>query len=83
MTKKEKDALKKKLLDALLKKNAELKKKKEIDTKIYEAAFQKIVEDLFPDKCWWEATGCQIFNHLVAFKDPMRTCMAIAEGLKY
>lgn len=83
MTKKEKDAIKKKLLEALLRKNAELKKQKEKNTKVYEAAFQKVVEELFPGKCWWDVTSCQIFDHLVAYKDTMRTCIAIAEGLKF
>lgn len=50
--------------------------------KQYEVAFQNVIEDVFPDKLWWEVTDCQIFMHLMEHKDPEATVIAILKELK-
>lgn len=60
----------------------DLRKAGEKSIKVYEIAFQSVIEEVFPDKCWWEATDCQILQHLMEYKDPTATAIAILKGLK-
>lgn len=69
-----------KLAQGLFDKMIELKGEKNI--KIYEVAFQDIIQEVFPGRCWWEVTECQIFNHLMEHKNPEATIIAILKGLK-
>lgn len=71
-----------KLAQGLFDKMIELKKAKERNIKTYEVAFQDVIEEVFPDECWWEVTECQIFNHLLEFKDPEKTVIEILKQLK-
>ena len=50
--------------------------------KEYEIAFQDVIEQMYPGKCWWQVTGCQIFMHLLEHKDPALTVMEILAQLK-
>ena len=50
--------------------------------KEYEVAFQDVIEQMYPGKCWWQVTGCQIFMHLLEHKDPALTIMEILAQLK-
>lgn len=50
--------------------------------KEYEIAFQDVIEQMYPGKCWWQVTGCQIFMHLLEHKDPVLTVMEILAQLK-
>ena len=50
--------------------------------KKYEVEFQRVIESVFPDMAWWEVTECQIFDHLLAHKNPEATVIAILKGLK-
>lgn len=50
--------------------------------KAYEIEFQDVIEELFPNKSWWNVTDCQIFMHLMEHKDPEKTIIAILDGLK-
>ena len=50
--------------------------------KQYEIAFQDVIEELFPDKCWWEVTGCEIFLHLFEYGDPEKTITEILNKFK-
>jgi hypothetical protein len=71
-----------KLTQKLFDKMIELKKAKERSIKKYEVEFQSVIEEVFPDECWWDVTGCQIFNHLVEYKDPEKTVIEILKQLK-
>lgn len=71
-----------KLAQGLFDKMIELRKAEEKNIKVYEIAFQDIIESVFPDECWWEVTDCQIFMHLMEHKDPETTVIAILKGLK-
>lgn len=71
-----------KLANGLFDKMIELKKEGETSIKAYEVAFQDVIEEVFPEKCWWEVTECQIFWHLMEFQDPGETVQAILKGLK-
>ena len=71
-----------KLTQKLFDKMLELKKRGERNIKTYEIAFQDIIEEVFPDECWWEVTGCQIFNHLMEYRDPEATVIEIIKQLK-
>lgn len=70
-----------KLCVSLFDKMIELKKEGEKNIKVYESAFQNIIEEVFPDKLWWEVTKCEIFMHLMEFRDPEKTIIAILKGL--
>lgn len=70
------------LANNLFNKMIELKKDGETSIKIYEVAFQDVIEEVFPSECWWEVTECQIFWHLMEFQDPGATVQAILKGLK-
>ena len=54
----------------------------EKNIKAYEIAFQGVIEEVFPDECWWNVTSCEIFMHLMEHKDPEATVIAILKGLK-
>ena len=71
-----------KLANGLFDKMIELTKEGETSLKAYEVAFQDVIEEVFPEKCWWEVTECQIFWHLMEFQDPGETVQAILQGLK-
>lgn len=70
------------LARGLFDKMIELRKAKEKSIKVYEVEFQHVIEEVFPSECWWEVTECQIFNHLMEYKDPRKTVIAILKGLK-
>ena len=59
----------------------ELKNNNETNIKAYEIAFQDVIEEVFPDECWWNVTNCQIFWHLMTYKDPELTITAILKEL--
>lgn len=71
-----------KLAQGLFDKMIELKKAGEAHIKKYEIAFQDVIEEVFPDECWWNVTECEIFDHLMEFKNPEKTIMAILKELK-
>lgn len=71
-----------KLAQGLFDKMIELKKAKERKIKTYEVAFQNVIEEVFPDKCWDEITDCDIFAHLIEHKDPEKTVIEILKQLK-
>lgn len=71
-----------KLSQKLFDKMIELKKTKERNIKTYEVAFQDVIEEVFPDECWWDVTSCQIFTHLMEHKDPEATVIEILKQLK-
>ena len=59
-----------------------MRKDGEKSIKAYEVAFQDVIEEVFSDECWWDVTGCQIFQHLMKHKDPEATVIAILKELK-
>lgn len=71
-----------KLGNALSEKCNELMTSGATNIKEYEAAFQDIIEQMYPGKCWWEVTDCQILLHLLEYKDPALTVMEILAQLK-
>ena len=71
-----------KLAQGLFDKMIEMRKAKERNIKKYECAFQSIIEEVFPDKLWWEITECNIFMHLMEYKDPEKTVIEILKQLK-
>lgn len=71
-----------KLAQNLFDKMIELKREGVTHIKQYEIAFQNVIEEVFPNECWWEITDCQIFMHLMEHKDPEATVIAILKGLK-
>ena len=70
------------LARGLFDKMIEMRKGGEKNIKSYEIAFQDIIEEVFPDECWWEVTDCEIFQHLMEHKDPEATVIAILKELK-
>lgn len=71
-----------KLGNALSEKCNELMTSGATNIKEYEVAFQDVIEQMYPGKCWWQVTGCQIFMHLLEHKDPSLTVMEILAQLK-
>lgn len=71
-----------KLANGLFDKMIELQKDGETNIKAYEVAFQDVIEEVFPNESWWNVTNCEIFMHLLEYKDPGATVQAILEGLK-
>lgn len=71
-----------KLARALFDKMIELRKEGEKHIKKYEIAFQDVIEEVFPGESWWDVTECQIFMHLMEYKDAEKTIIAILKGLK-
>ena len=53
-----------------------------VNIKSYEIAFQDIIEKLYPYNYWWEITECNIFMHLLQYKDPEKTVIEIIHKLK-
>lgn len=78
MTSKRRETLAQKLFDKMI----ELKRGGERHIKKYEIAFQEVIEGVCPQKVWWEVTGCQIFMHLMEYKDPEKTVIEILKQLK-
>ena len=72
----------KQLAQKLFDKMIEMRKWGEKNIKSYEIAFQDVIEEVFPDECWWDVTGCEIFQHLMKHKDPEATVIAILKELK-
>ena len=73
---------KEQLARGLFDKMIEVMKVGEKNIKVYEIAFQDVIEEVFPDECWWDVTDCEIFTHLMEYKDPEATVIAILKGLK-
>ena len=71
-----------KLTQGVFDKMIELKNGGEKHIKAYEVAFQDIIEEVFPNESWWDVTECEIFMHLMEYKDPEATVIAILKGLK-
>lgn len=74
--------MKQKLADALFAKCNELLNDGVANIKAYEIAFQEVIEKLYPNKPWWEVTSCEIFMHLLEYKDPQATVIEILKTLK-
>ena len=72
----------KQLAQKLFDKMIEMRKWGETNIKAYEIAFQDVIEEVFPDECWWEVTDCEIFQHLMEHKDPEATAISILKELK-
>lgn len=48
-----------------------------------EIALQDVIENFYPDHCWWEVTDCQIFNELfMNGVNPREICDMIVDQLK-
>ena len=71
-----------KLAQGLFDKMIELRQKGVSSIKKYEVAFQDIIERVFPEECWWNITGCEIYLHLMEHKDPEATVIEILKQLK-
>ena len=71
-----------KLAQGLFNTMIELNKESERNIKAYEVAFQDVIEEMFPDECWWNVTSCEIFMHLMEHKDPEATVIEILKQLK-
>ena len=71
-----------KLANRLFDKVIEFRETGEKNIKAYETAFQSVIEEVFPDKSWWDVTECEIFMHLMEHQDPTATAIAILRGLK-
>lgn len=78
ITSSKRSALAQKLFDKMI----ELKRGGERHIKKYEIAFQEVIVDVFPDECWWNVTGCQIFMHLMEHRDPEATVIEILKQLE-
>lgn len=70
------------LAQILFDKMIELRKKEVKNIKAYEIAFQDVIEKVFPCECWWDVTACEIFTHLMEFKNPEATVIEILKQLK-
>ena len=70
------------LARGLFDKMIEMRKGGEKNIKSYEIAFQDVIEEVFPHECWWEVSGCVIFQHLMEHKDPEATVITILKELK-
>lgn len=73
---------KQKLAKQLRNKMIELYEDGETRIKAYEVAFQDVIEEVFPENCWWEVTDCQIFMHLLKYRNPEATVFEIVKELK-
>ena len=78
ITSTQREQLAQKLFDKII----EMRKGGEKNIKSYEIAFQDVIEEVFPDECWWDVTGCEIFQYLMEFKNPEATVIAILKELK-
>ncbi len=70
------------LANALHEKCHELQSSGTTHIKQYEIAFQDVIEEVFPDKCWWEVTGCEIFLSLLENDDPEKVIIEILKKYK-
>lgn len=70
-----------KLAQDLFDKMMAMRKAGERSIKAYEVAFQDIIERVFPGELWWEVTKCQIFMHLMEYRDPEKTVIEILKQL--
>lgn len=51
--------------------------------KSLEIALQEVIENFYPDHCWWEVTDCQIFQELfMNGVNPREICDMIVDQLK-
>ena len=53
-----------------------------VNIKVYEDRLQKVLEDEYPDKSWWDVTDCNIFWDLFENKDPHHTVKEILNNMK-
>lgn len=67
---------------ALNTKRQELADRGFTDIKVYERAFQRVIEEVYPKQCWWKTTSCQIFMNLLAYHNPRKTVKTILQLLK-
>ena len=74
----QREQLAQKLFDKMI----EMRNGGEKNIKSYEISFQDVIEEVFPDEFWWEVTDCEIFQHLMEYKNPEATVIAILKGLK-
>ena len=70
------------LAKALFDKLHSLEDNYESNIKVYEHAFQDVIEKQFPEKSWWEVTDCNIFWSLFNGRDPEATVIEILKGIK-
>ena len=75
-------ARREKLVQNLMDKRIELRQNGERSLKVYEYAFQEVIENTCRGKLWWEVTNCQIFNHLLEHKKPTETVIEIVKQIK-
>ena len=54
----------------------------EANIKAYEIGFQDVLENLYPDKAWWEVTNVDIFQHLFMNRNPSETLEAIVADIE-
>ena len=66
----------------LFDKMIELKNNEVSNLKEYGIAFQEVIQDICPEKCWWDVSDCRIFMHLMEHKDPEATVIEILKQLK-
>ena len=78
MTSTRREILAQKLMD----KRIELRENGEKNIKVYEVAFQEVIENICRGKSWCEVTGCQIHNHLLKHLKPTETVIEIMRQLK-
>ena len=74
--------MKLRLANALYKRCRELQNSGITHIKQYEIAFQEVIEELFPNKLWWEITDCEIFLCLLESEDPEKTIIEILKRFK-
>lgn len=70
------------LTQRLMDKRIELRENGEKNIKVYEVAFQEVIENICRGKSWWEVTECKIYNHLLEHKKPTETVIEIIRQLK-
>ena len=75
-------ARREKLVQNLMDKRIELRQNGERNIKVYEAAFQEVIENTCRGKSWQEITGCNIYKHLLEYKKPTETVIEIIRQLK-
>ena len=61
---------------------AQLQMRGATNVKEYEIAFQETIENMEPDKAWWEVTDCNIFFSLFETRSPELTIDSIIAELK-
>lgn len=53
-----------------------------VNMKVYENVLQAAIEEMVPDKSWWEVTDCDIFQDLFNTQDVYGTIDCIIDNLK-